>query len=203
MPDFCGYLYRLGPFTQDNLAYNSFRNGRIDFSSGLAYTRSWSSWEQSSYQEYASPSSLQQPRANRTLEVCYLLKLPRLTIDAGAQISSAFGIAHMAVYCFLGLNSSLCAVIEDSTHALDTRRTLGQQDERCLLFELELQEHLALRFFIGSLRWWGISLDHLERLVYSKVRRSRCLFYRLVKYVLISGTVNADRGTAGFSATDS
>lgn len=174
MPDFCSYLYRLGTFTQDNLAYNSFRNRRIDFSSAPAYGRSWSDWEQSPDQEHADPSSLQQTMANRTLEVCYLLKLPRLTIDAGAKTAGAFEIAHMAVYCYLGLKSSLCVIMEDSTHGLDTREPLQQQDERRLLFGPDLQEHLALRFFIVSLRWWGISLNHLEKLVYSKVRRLLC-----------------------------
>ena len=171
MPDFCSYLYRLGPFTQDNLAYNGFRNGRIDFSSGPAYGRSWRDWNQTSNQEDTGPTSLKPPREKRILEVCYILKLPRLTTDAGAQITSAFGIAHMAVYCYLGLNSSLCAVMEDSTHALETHRTPRQLDERHVFSGPELQEHTALSFFIVSLRWWGLALDHLEKLVCSKVRR--------------------------------
>ena len=122
MPDFCSYLCRLGPFTQDNLEYNSFRNRKINFSSAPAYGRSWSDWEQSPDQEHADPSSLQQTMGNHTLEVCYLLKLPRLTTDAGTEIAGAFGIAHMAEYCHLGLKSSLCVIMEDSTHALDTRK---------------------------------------------------------------------------------
>lgn len=171
MADFCRYLYRLGPFTQDNLAYDSFRNGRIDFSSGPAYGKSCSDWNQSSNRKDAGPSSLKLSREKRTLEVYYILKFPRLTIDAGAQISSAFGIAHMAVYRYLGLKPSLCAVMEDSTHALETHRTLRQLHERRILFGPEMQEHTALSFFIVSLRWWGLALDHLEKLVCSKVRR--------------------------------
>ena len=61
--------------------------------------------------------------------------------------------------------------MEDSIHALVTHRTLRQLDERRVLFGPELQEHIALSFFIVSLRWWGLALDHLEKLVCSKVRR--------------------------------
>lgn len=173
MPDFLSYLCRLGPQTQDNLAYNSFRNARINLSSVSAYAKS---------------SELSQPCR---FKGCYLLKLPMLTINPGAPISSPFEIAHMAVYCYLGHESSFCAVMEDSTHALNARRMLQCRDRTGPGWRrTALQQRLALCFFVLALTDWNISLDHLERLVCEKVRRPLCLSHGLVKCVLIPATPN-------------
>lgn len=180
MPDFLSYLYRLGPFTQDNLAYNSFRNGRISFSCSSAYAGN----------ERRSDSP--------AFEVCYLLKLPRLTVDTGILISEAFAIAHMAVYCYIERESSTCVVMEDSTHAVDARSTLQSSDRTNPKAWPAWHEHLALYFFILSLRWWNSSLDQLEKLVYNKVRRRLYLSHNLVKGVLFLDFANDNGRNAAF-----
>jgi hypothetical protein len=108
IPDFLSYLYRLGPFTQDNLAYNSFRNKRIDFSLSSAYVDSWQS-------------------KSHALRVCYLLKFPGIiksTYEVGALIFSVFRIVHMAVYYYIRRKSSAYVIMEDSIYAFNARRIL-------------------------------------------------------------------------------
>jgi hypothetical protein len=150
MPDFLGYLYHLGPFTQQSLAYNSFRNGNLYQSPFRMYNQ--------------RPQDGQDDKS--AFEVCYLLKF----VESTPKSINDFVISHVAVYHSIwALTRSLCIIIEDSSHALKTSRVVEADHELEVGDPTSYTKHAIMRFCLPCVTKWSLTLDHLENFSHDSV----------------------------------
>jgi hypothetical protein len=165
MPDFLvllGYLYHLGPFSQQSLAYNSFRNGNLYQSSFLTYD--------------------QRPQDDKSaFEVYYLLKF----VESTSISIKDFEISHVAVYHSIGarLKRSLCIIIEDGSHALDASKMVGASRESESGDPTLYTEHAIVRFCLRCVATCSLTLDHLEYFYHDSVSSELAWTCGIAKFV--------------------
>lgn len=179
LPDFSTYLFRIGPCTLQNMAYNSFQFRNSIFKGFRGVPRSGLS-EFKKLQETSKESiKVNDVSQDSFFSACYLLKLPPSPPSWKAPVPQHFGISHIAIYQeFKGLDvsspgaggiaeNSFTMVMEDLSYAYDDRTDFMRSISSVNTEPFDADQIVSY-FGVLSLESWGHILDRFEPRIYGR-----------------------------------